>query len=91
MYDEKNWPVDFAKTVLIPLPKMNNAVNRSDFKTISLNCLAKKIMLRVLTKRIKGKTKLLRRQNRCGFRKGCGTRNAIGIMKTLCREVWNME
>ena len=84
MYEEGKWPDDFTKTVLIPLPKKNNAVKCSDFRTISLICHASKIMLRVLTKRIEAKTKLLLGRNQFGFRKGCGTRDAIGVMRTLC-------
>ena len=41
-------------------------------------------MLRVLTKRLEAKTKLLLGRNQFGFRKGCGTRDAIGVMRTLC-------
>ena len=52
MYDEGKWPDDFTRTVMIPLPKKNNAIKCSDFRTISLICHASKIMLRVLTRRI---------------------------------------
>src|SRR5437867_3859935 len=55
MYEEKKWPDDCTSTDIIPLPKKNNAVNCSDYRTISLICHASKIMLRVLTKRIEAK------------------------------------
>ena len=84
MYEEGKWPDDFTRTVMIPLPKKNNAVKCSDFRTISLICHASKIMLRVLTRRIEAKTRLLLGRNQFGFRKGCGTRDAIGVMRTLC-------
>ena len=84
MYDEGKWPDDFTRTVMIPLPKKNNAIKCSDFRTISLICHASKIMLRVLTRRIEAKTRLLLGRNQFGFRKGCGTRDAIGVMRTLC-------
>src|SRR2546425_505440 len=41
-------------------------------------------MLKVLTKRIEAKAKHLLRRNQFGFRKGCGTREAVVIMRTLC-------
>ena len=41
-------------------------------------------MLRVLTRRIEKKTRLLLGRNQFGFRKGCGTRDAIGVVRTLC-------
>ena len=51
MYEEGKWPDDFTRTVMIPLTKKNNAVNCSDYRTISLICHASKIMLKVLTKK----------------------------------------
>src|SRR2546425_163444 len=41
-------------------------------------------MFKVLTKRIKAKAKHLLRRNQFGFRKGCGTRDVVGVMRTLC-------
>ena len=41
-------------------------------------------MLRVLTKRIEAKAKNLLGRSQFGFRKGVGTRDAIGAMRTLC-------
>src|SRR5437867_4823184 len=84
MYEEEKWPDDFTRTAMIPLPKKNNAVNCSDYRTINLICHASKIMLKVLTKRIEAKAKHLMGRNQFGFRKGCGTRDAVGVMKTLC-------
>src|SRR2546425_4584938 len=41
-------------------------------------------MLKVLTKRIEAKAKHLLGRNQFEFRKGCGTRDACGVMRTLC-------
>ena len=84
MYEEGKWSDDFTRTVMIPLPKKNNAVQCSDFRTISLICHASKIRLKVLTQRIEAKAKHLLGRTQFGFRKGCGTRDAIGVMRTLC-------
>ena len=59
MYEEEKWPDDFTRTAMIPLPKKNNAVNCSDYRTISLICHASKIMLKMLTKGIEAKAKHL--------------------------------
>ena len=87
MYEEGKWPDDFTRAAMIPLPKKNNnnnnAVKCTDFRTISLICHASKIMLRVLTKRIEAKAKHLLGRNQVGFRKGYGTRDAIGVMRAL--------
>lgn len=84
MYEKGEWPDDFTRTNIIPLPKKNNAVKCSDYRTISLICHASKIMLKVLTKRLEAKASHLIGRNQFGFRKGCGTRDAIGVMRTLC-------
>ena len=78
------WPDDFTKTVMIPLPKKNNAIKCEDYRTISLISHASKIMLKILTKRLEAKVNHLIGRNQFGFRKGCGTRDAIGVMRTLC-------
>ena len=41
-------------------------------------------MLKILTKRIESKARNLIGRNQFGFRKGCGTREAIGTMRVLC-------
>ena len=41
-------------------------------------------MLRILTKRIEANARHLIGRNQSGFRKGCGTRDAIGVMRTVC-------
>lgn len=84
MYETGSWPEDFTKAIMIPLPKKQNAVECSDHRTISLISHASKILLRILTKRIEGKTTGFVGETQFGFRRGCGTREAIGVMRMLC-------
>src|SRR5579864_2600408 len=84
MYDEGIWPEDFTRVVMIALQKKPNAVECEDHRTISLIPHASKIMLKILTKRIESKAVGFIGKNQFGFRKGCGTRDAIGIMRMLC-------
>src|SRR3989442_14294701 len=41
-------------------------------------------MLKMLTKRIEAKAKHLLERNQFGFWKGCGKRDSVGVMRTLC-------
>jgi len=41
-------------------------------------------MLKILTKRIENKAKDFIGRNQFGSRRGCGTREAIGVMRMLC-------
>jgi len=84
MYDEGEWPSDFTRVVMIPLPKKANAVQCEDLRTISLICHASRIMLKILTKRIEAEVKDFIGNNQFGFKRSCGTRDAIGVMRTIC-------
>ena len=70
--------------VMIPLEKKANATDCRDFRTISLISHASKIMLMILTKRIEGKTTAVNyiTEEQLGFRKGMGTRDAIGVLRS---------
>jgi hypothetical protein len=84
MYEQGVWPEEFAKSVMIPLKKKPRAIECEDYRTISLIPHASKIMLRVLTRRVEAKAKDFLSRTQFGFRKGCGTREAIGVMRLLC-------
>ena len=49
------WSSDFTRAVIIPLPKKVNAVECTDYRTMSLIPHASKIMLKIIMKRIEGK------------------------------------
>jgi len=56
----------------------------ADHRTISLISHASKILLKILTKRLEAKAEMFIGKTQFGFRRGCGTREAIGVMRTLC-------
>ena len=68
---------------MIPIPKKLNAVDCSDFRTISLIPHVSKILLKVLAKRIQGSVEDYISRSQFGFRKGLGTRDAIGVIRML--------
>src|SRR6476469_5291030 len=78
------WPSDFTRVAMIPLQKKMNAVECSDHRTISLISHASKILLKILTNRIEAKARDFIERNQIGFRKDCGTRDAIGVMRMIC-------
>src|SRR6478609_8114974 len=84
MYAKSIWPSDFTRAVMIPLQKKMNAVECSDHLTISLISHASKILLNIFTNRIEAKTRDFIWRNQFRFRKGCGTRDAIGVMRMIC-------
>jgi hypothetical protein len=59
-------------------------VECGDHRTISVISHASTILLKVLTRRTEAKTRDFIGRNQFGFRRGCGTRDAIGVMRVLC-------
>ena len=57
IYEQGVWPEDHTRVIMMPLQKKPNAVECEDHRTISLISHASKILLKVLTRRIEGKTK----------------------------------
>src|SRR5688572_2276708 len=69
---------------MIPIPKKANAVECSDYRTISLILHASKILLKIINNRIQSKADMVLSKTQFGFRKDCGTRDAIGVMRVIC-------
>ncbi|KAJ4426522.1 hypothetical protein ANN_27336 [Periplaneta americana] len=71
------------KTVLLPIPKTNNAKKCNEFKTITLISHSAKIHLRILNRSLYSKMEEQLKEEQFGFRKGKDTRNAIGLLRTI--------
>src|SRR5438034_1518483 len=52
IYNTGIWPDDFTKSVMIPIPKKPNALDCTDYRTISLVSHASKILLKILNNSI---------------------------------------
>ncbi|KAI5735741.1 hypothetical protein M8J77_022050 [Diaphorina citri] len=81
--DSAIWPEDLLKTILVPLPKKPNATECKDFRTISFICHLTKAITRILIKRIESKIEQHLGEDQFGFRKGRGTRDAMGCMRMM--------
>lgn len=91
IYAKGIWPEDFTRVVMIPLKKKENATDCADHRTISLISHASKIVLRIVVNRIEAKAKNFIGRNQFGFRKSCGTRDAIGVVRMLCERSLGMN
>jgi retron-type reverse transcriptase len=83
MYVRGEWPKDFMRTVMIPIPKKSGTRKCKEHRTISLICHAAKIMLRILNRRLASKMKENIGEEQFGFVRGRGTRDAIGLIRTV--------
>ena len=80
MYKEGEWPDDFLESIMITLNKKIYGYRRKDHRTVSLIVHASKLMLKILTRRVEHKANEFLGTDQFGFRRGCGTRDAIGTI-----------
>lgn len=83
IYEKGEWPDDFLSAVMIPLEKKRNAKKCEDFRTISLISHAAKVLLRVINRRLRGRLEESIAEEQFGFRRGKGTRDAIGLLRVI--------
>ena len=81
----QQWPQDWKRSVLIPIPKKGNAKECSNYHTIAVISLASKEMLKILQARLQQYVNCELPDVQAEFRKGRGTRDQIA---NIC---WIME
>ena len=83
IYETGQWPKDFTEVTMIALKKKPQATKCSNHRTFSLIAHTAKIVAKTLRRRIKRKIKDVLGKNQFGFRRGKGTRNAIGMLRII--------
>ena len=77
IWKTQQWPQDWKRSRVIPIPKKGNAKECSNYCTIALISHANKIMLKILQARLQQYVIHELPDVQAGFRKGRGTRNQI--------------
>ena len=83
------WPEDWRRTVLTPIPKKGDLQQCSNYRTIPLINHASKVILKIIMKRIERKLGAEINVVQAGFRQGRGTRDHIFNLRMIiqkCRE-----
>ena len=91
IYQQGEWPEEFTQTVMIPLQKKPNAQDCKDHRTISLISHASKIVLKIINKRIQSNAENYVGSDQFGFKSGCGTREAIALMRIIVERSLEMN
>ena len=73
----QQWPQDWKRSVFIPIPKIGNAKECSNYHTIALISHVSKVMLKILQARLQQHVNYELPSIQAGFRKGRGTRDQI--------------
>jgi len=83
IYETGEWPKDFMEVTMIALKKKPQATKCNDHRTISLIAHTAKIVTKMLRRRIEKKIEEVLGEDQFGFRRGKGTRDAIGMLRII--------
>ena len=83
MYETGTRPEDFTRVRMKPIPKKAGAQKCGEYRTLSLISHTSKVMLNILKDRLENKIEAHLGEDQFGFRKGRGTRDAIGALRIL--------
>ena len=73
IWETKQWPEEWTRSLIIPLPKKGNLRQCGNYRTISLINHTSKIMLRVILNRLKKEAEEHLAEEQAGFRPGRST------------------
>ena len=75
IWKTQQWPQDWKRSAVIPIPKKGNAKECSNYHTIVFLSHASKVMLKILQARLQQYVNQELSDVQAGFRKGRGTRD----------------
>ena len=75
IWKTQQWPQDWKRSVLFPIPKKGNTKECSNYHTIALISHTSKVILKILQARLQQSMNCELPDVQAGFRKGRGTRD----------------
>jgi hypothetical protein len=91
IYETGEWPKDFTEVTMIALKKKPQATKCSDHRKISLIAHTAKIVAKILRRRIEKRIENVLGNDYFGFRRGKGTRNAIGMLRIISERTLEID
>ena len=86
IWKTQQWPLDWKRSVFIPIPKKGNAKECSNYHTIALISHSSKVMLKILQARLQQYVNRELPDVQAGFRKGSGTRDQIANIHWIIKK-----
>ena len=86
IWKTQQWPQDWKRSVLIPIPKKGNGKECSNYHTIALISHTSKVMLKILQDRLQQYVNQELPDVQAGFRKGRGTRDQIANIRWIIKK-----
>jgi len=90
-YETGEWPKDFTEVTMIALKKKPQATKCCGHHTISLIAHTAKIVPKIFRRRIERKTVDVLGEEQFGFRRGKGTRDAIGMLRIISERTLEID
>ena len=91
IWKTKQWTQDRKNSVFIPIPKMGNAKECSNYCTIALISHTSKVMLKILQARLQQYVKWEIPDVEAGFRKGRGNRDQIASIHWIIKKAGEFQ
>jgi len=91
VYETGEWPKDFMEVTMIALKKKPQAAKYSDHRTISLIAHTAKIVAEILRRGTEKKIEDVLGEDQFGFRRGKGTRDAIGMLRIISERTLEID
>ena len=73
IWDSKEWPLEWTRSLIIPLPKKGNLRLCQNHRTISLISHPSKVMLKIILRRLTSQAEDILAEQQAGFRAGRST------------------
>ena len=87
IWKTQQWPQDWKRSIVIPIPKKGNAKESSNYCTVALISHTSKVMLKILQARLQQYMNHELLDVQTGFRKGRGTKDQIAYIHWIIRKV----
>ena len=87
IWKTQQWPQDWKRSVLIPIPNKGSAKECTNYRTIALISHTSKVTLKILQARLQQYVNRELLDVQAGFRKGRGTRDQIANIQWIIKKV----
>ena len=91
IWKTQQWPQDWKRWVFIPIPKIGNAKECTNYHTIALITHTSKVMLKILQARLQQYMNCELPDVQAGFRKDRGTRNQIANIRWIIEKARELQ
>jgi hypothetical protein len=91
VYETGEWPKEFTEVTMISLKKKPQATKRSDHRSISHIAHTAQIVAKTLRRRVEKKIEDVLGEDQFGFRRGKGTRDAVGMLRIITERTLEID